>query len=155
MAQFISAILDSDANHYRYAGNNAFRLESTWTFVASTTGAVAAHTLFTVTDNCLVQVFGICDTDITGSGTGEVGVAGNTAALIAQTTGTAIDDGEIWIDATPGTGVEGLPGTFILNDGTDILLTIATDTWTAGKIDFYCIWRPLNENANITVTTAA
>lgn len=154
MTSFASAV-DRDANRVSIQSNDAGKLESTWTFAAATTGAVGAHTLFTVTGNCLVRVFGICDTDLTGSGTIEVGVVGNTAALIAQTTGTALDDGEIWVDATPGVGVEGLPGTFIVNDGADIILTIASDTITAGVVDFYCLWRPLSSNAEVTVTTPA
>lgn len=152
-----TASQDRDANRAVIATNEAIKLESTWTFVAGTTGAVAAHTVFTVTGNCLVQVFGICDTDLTsgGAATIEVGVAGNTAALIAQTTATALDDGELWVDATPGVGVEALPATFIVNDGADIILTIGSATVTAGVVDFYCLWRPLSADANITVTTPA
>lgn len=144
-----------DANGRTVNSNDAFKLESTWTFVTATTGAVGAHTLFTATGNVLVRVFGICDTDLTGSGTVEVGVAGNTAGLIAQTTGTAIDDGEIWVDASPAAGIEALPGTFILNDGADIILTIATSTIDGGAIDFYCLWRPLSSGASVTVATPA
>lgn len=150
-------VLQRDGNFRTIDTNEAFKLESTWTFVAATTGAVGAHTLFTATGNCLVTVFAVCDTSLTGSGTVEVGVAGNTAALIAQTTGTDIDDGDIWVSATPGVGVQALPGTFILNDGADIILTIGTDTITAGVIDFYCLYRPLPDNNTgvITVTTPA
>lgn len=154
MTKFSSA-MDRDANRQIIGSNQAFKLESTWTFVAATTGATGAHTVFTVTGNVLVQVFGVCDTDLTGSGTIELGVAGNTAALIAQTTGTDLDDGEIWIDATPETGVAAVPSSFILNDGADIILTVGTNTITAGVVDFYCLWRPLSSNANITVTTPA
>lgn len=155
MTTYNSAVQDRDANRSIIATNEAIKLESTWTFAAATTGAVGTHTLFTAVGNCLVQVFGICDTNLTGSGTIEVGVAGNTAALIAQTTGTDLDDGEIWVDNSPAVGVEALPSTFILNDGADIVLTIGTDTITAGVVDFYCLYRPLSSSANITVTTPA
>ena len=152
-----SASLDRDANRQQIQSNEAFKAESTWTFVAGTTGAIAAHTLFTVTGNVLVQVFGICDTDLTsgGAATIEVGVTGNTAALIAQTTATGLDDGDIWMDASPAVGVEALPGAFILNDGNDVILTIATATLTAGVVDFYCLYRPLSSNGAVTVTTPA
>lgn len=150
----IAASQQIDANSRTINSNEAILLTSVWTFAAATTGSVNAHTLFTVTGDNLVTVFGTCQTDITGTGTGEVGVAGNTPALIAQTTGTAIDAGEIWVDATPGTGVEALPGVFIDN-GLDIILTIGTGTFTAGKINFYCLYRPLSSGAGITVTTAA
>lgn len=151
-----TAALNRDANRQAISSNNAFQLESTWTFVEATTGATGAHTLFTVTGNCLVQVFGICDTNLAGAGTIEVGVASNTAGLIAQIADAEnLDDGDNWVDATPEVGVSALPATFALNDGTDILLTIGTTAITAGKVDFYCLWRPLSSDANITVTTPA
>lgn len=144
-----------DANYRTITSNDSFLVESTWTFSAATTGAVGAHTVFTATDNCLVRCFGVCDTDLTGSGTIELGVTGNTAALIAQTTGTTLDDGDVWVDASPAVGVEALPGNFILNDGNDIILTIATDTITAGAVDFYCLWRPLNNSSLVVAATPA
>jgi hypothetical protein len=149
-----AAVQDRDGNYVPIPSNEAFKLESTWTFVTSTTGATGAHTLFTVTGNNLVQVFGIVDTDLTGAATLEVGVAGNTAGLLAQTANaTTLDDGEIYVDATSATGVETLPGTFIINDGADILMTIGSTAITGGVIDFYCLWRPLSSDGNITVTT--
>ena len=149
---------DRDSNRQIISSNEAFRLESTWTFAAATTGATGAHTLFTVTDNCLVSVFGVCDTTITSGGapTFEVGVTGNTAALIAQTTAENIADGDIWVDATDTrVGVGAVPAMQVLNDGNDIILTINTATLTAGVIDFYCLWRPLNNSSLVTVTTPA
>lgn len=143
-----------DANGRVVASNDGFLLESAWTFAAATTGAVGAHTLFTVTGYCLVNIFGICLTDVTGSGTGEVGTANNTAILIAQTTGTAIDANEVWQNATPTTEVGAVVSTSkpIVSS---ILLTIATDTFTAGVINFYCTWRPLNKTSSVTIATPA
>jgi len=151
-----NASIDRDANRQVITANEAFKCESTWTFSELTTGAVGAHTLFTVTGNVLVQVFGICDTDLVGAATLEVGVTGNTAGLIAQTANaTTIDDGEILVDATSAVGVEALPSTYILNDGNDIIMTIGSAAITAGVIDFYCLWRPLSSNGLVTVTTPA
>ena len=152
------ASIDRDANRQVISSNEAFKLESTWTFVAGTTGAIAAHTLFTVTGNVLVTVFGVCDTTLTsgGSNTIEVGVTGNTAALIAQSVGASLADGEIWVDATmTRVGVGAVPAMQVLNDGNDIILTIATATLTAGVVDFYCLWRPLSSDGLVTVTTPA
>lgn len=148
--------LQRDANWRTVDNNEAYVSESTWTFETATTGAVGAHTLFTVTGNCLVNVFGICDTDLTGAATIEVGVAGNTPGLIAQIAdATTLDDGEIWVDATPAVGVEALPGVKVLNDGADIILTVGSTAVTAGRVDFYCIWRPLSAGATVTVATPA
>lgn len=145
-----------DGNFRTINSNEAFVLASTWTFVDTTTGAVGPHTLFTVTGDVLVNVFGHCTTDITGSGTGEVGTANNTAGLIAQTTGTAIDANEWWQNATPTLKVGATVSPAIpVGSSTDIILTIASNTFTAGVVVFYCTYRPLSSGAGITVTTPA
>lgn len=152
----VDAVQQIDRNHKVINSNEAILLESQWTFAAATTGAVGAHTLFTVTGSVLANVWGECSTDVTGSGTGEVGVTGNTAVFIAQTTGTAIDAGEVWQNATPTVGVGAALGNAKpVTNGLDILLTIATDTFTAGVITFYCLWRPVSSGSKITVTTPA
>lgn len=151
-----AASMDRDGNRQIISGNQSFKAEQTWVFSTLTTGAVGAHTLFTVTGNVLVQVFGICDTNLAGAATIEVGTANNTAALIAQIAdATSLDDGEIWVDATPGTEVEAITGTFVLNDGADIVLTIGSTAVTGGSVDFYCLWRPLSSDGNVTVATPA
>jgi len=149
---------DLDGNGRVIASNEGFKLESTWTFAVATTGAIAAHTVFTVTGNVLCTVFGICDTtlDSVGTPTIEMGVTGNTAALIAQSVAKSLADGEIWVDATmTRVGVGAVPAMQAVNDGNDIILTVGTATVTAGVIDFYCLWRPLSSDGNITITTPA
>ncbi len=151
-----AASQDRDANRVVIAGNQALKVEQNWTFVTATTGATGAHTLFTVTGDVLVQIFGICNTNLAGAGTIEVGVASNTASLIAQIANAEdLDDGDNWIDATPEVGASALPGSFIINDGADIILTIGTTAITAGQVDFYCLYRPLSTDAVITATTPA
>ena len=119
------------------------------TFVGASTGATGATTLFNVTGLVAVRLFGVVSgADVTGSGTIEAGISGNTAALLAQTTGTALDVGEIWIDTAPAT-VEALPGLFVLN-GTNIIQTIATNTLTAGTLTYYCLWTPISSNGSVT-----
>ena len=146
-----------DANRRTINSNEAFVTPSeTWTFVAGTTGAVGAHTVFTVTGDVVISVFGKCTTNIAGSGTGEVGVTGNTAALIAQTTGTDIDAGDVWQDGTPTVGIgAGLTGAKPIVGGLDVLLTIASNTFTGGVMTFYAIWRPLSEDGLVVATTPA
>jgi len=116
-------------------------------------GAQGALAMFTVTGTVLVQVFGVCQLDLAGAGaTVELGIAGATAALIAQTTGTDLDQYETWQDAAP----EANPGpvdltarSFVITNGADIILTIATADLTAGIIDFYCFWTPLSTGAAV------
>jgi hypothetical protein len=118
------------------------------------TGAQAAYTIFTVTGDVYVQVFGLCQVTLTSAGapTIELGIAGNTAALIAQTAGLDLDQYETWQDAVP----EANPGAvpidargFVVANGADIILTIATADLTAGDVDFYAFWRPLSINGAV------
>lgn len=118
------------------------------TYSALTTGAVGTTTLFTVTGSVAVRIFAIASgVDLTGSGTLEVGVAGNTASLIAQTAATAIDVGEIWATTSPAT-VLALPGQFIVAG--DIIQTIGTNTVTAGTLTYYALWAPISSDGNVT-----
>ena len=143
----ITSAFTRDANHVPITSVGLTGTKSI-TYVAGTTGATGATTLFTVTGVVAVRIFGVVSSaDLTGSGTIEVGIAGNTAALLAQTTGTALDVGEIWIDNAPAT-VELLPALSILN-GTNIIQTIATNTITAGTITYYCLWVPISDDGDI------
>lgn len=146
-----------DANSRTITSNEAFVLTSEWTFVSGTTGAQGSHTLFTVTGDVLVTIFGSCTTNMAGSGADfEVGVTGNTAGLIAQIADVEdLDDGDIYQDATPEVGTVALPSSRIIVGGLDILLKITNTTITGGVVDWYCLWRPLSEGSSVTVTTPA
>lgn len=118
-------------------------------------GAQGALTLFTVTGTVFAQVFGVCQTLMNsgGAATIEVGISGNTAALIAQTTATDLDQYETWQDASP----EANPGavdltarSFVVTGGADVIFTIGTADLTAGVIDFYCLWAPLSADGLVT-----
>lgn len=113
-------------------------------------GAAGASTLFTVTGDVIVNVFANCSTLLTATGaaTIEIGIAGNTAALVAQATATDIDADEIYLDASPAT-VETLPSSKILIAGTDIIETIATADVSTGVLTFYCLWTPVSANGNV------
>ena len=117
-------------------------------------GAQGAFTIYTVTGDVYVQVFGLCQVlmDSGGAATIELGIAGNTAALIAQTTATDLDQYETWQDATP----EGNPGPvaldargFVIANGANVILTVGAADLTAGDIDFICRWWPISTNGNV------
>ncbi len=125
-----------------------FTSQKSITYAAATTGATGVTTLFTVTGVVAMQIFAtVSGVDLTGSGTLEVGILGNTAALLAQTTATTLDVGEIWVDTGPAT-IEALPALQIVN-GKNIIQTIGTDTVTAGTLNYYCIWVPIAGNASV------
>lgn len=119
------------------------------TYAAGTTGATGATTLFTVTGTVALRLFAVCTSDLTsgGAATIEAGIAGNTAALLAQTTATGIDTGEIWVDTTPAT-VEALPALQIVS-GANVIQTIATTTITGGVLTYYCVWSPISSNGDV------
>jgi outer membrane cobalamin receptor len=122
------------------------------------TGAQAAYTIFTVTGNVyLYGIFGVCKTllDSGGAATIELGIEGNTAALIAQTVATELDADEIWQDAAPTANPAAvilLAHSFTVANGADIILTIDTADLTAGEIDIYTWWLPLSTNGNVLAT---
>lgn len=106
-------------------------------------------TLFTVTGDVIARVFAVCSVDLAGANaTLEVGITDNTAALIAQSTATDIDAGEVWVDTTPAT-IQAVPASQILTGGTDIIQTVGTANITAGVLTYYCLWTPLSEDGNV------
>lgn len=112
-------------------------------------GAQGTVALFTVTGDVVANVIGVCTEDLVSSGgTLEVGISGNTAALIAQTTASGIDAGEVWVDNAAST-VETYPSDKILANGTDIIATVGTADITDGTITFYCNFTPLSSNGDV------
>lgn len=121
------------------------------TYVAGTTGATGATTLFTVTGAVVVRLFGVCTTLLDEAGataTIEAGISGNTAALIAQTNAVDIDANEVWVDNAPAT-IEALPSHKIIGNGQDIIQTIATQAISAGVLTYYCLWSPISSDGNV------
>lgn len=118
-------------------------------------GTSDPFTLFTVTGDVLLGIYGVCTTDLTGAnGTVSVGVTGNTAGLIPLTTGTTIDVGHIWMDTTPSVGLDVSDSLnfYIVTNGLDIIETIGTADITAGNIYYVCLWRPITATGNVVAT---
>lgn len=141
-----SEAFQRDANHVPIT-TLGLQASKTITYVAGTTGAVGATTLFTVTGKVALNVFAICTSDLTGSGTLEVGVAGSTAALCNQQSATAIDNHEVWHDST--LAIAGNVAGHLHPVDQDVIQTIATNTVTGGTLIFYCNWTPLSDGASV------
>lgn len=146
-----------DANFRTITSNEAFLLSSEWTFANPGTGAAGNHTLFTVTGDVLITIFGKCTTNMAGAGADfEVGVTGNTAGLIAQIADVEdLDAGDIYQDASPEVGTVALPSSRIIVGGLDVLLKITNANITGGVVTWYALWRPISSDGSVTVTTAA
>lgn len=129
----------------------------TITFAGGTTNGIGDFdgtgnpaTVFTVTGAVMAVVWGVCSVDLAGAtATVEVGVTGNTAAIIAQTTATDIDNGDVWRDATPAVGAAALNDPIFIADGKDVILTVATANVTAGVVRFYCVWYPISADGAV------
>ena len=117
------------------------------------TGAEDPYTIFTVTGDVLFSVVGLCQVALAGAGTIELGISGNTAVIIAQTTGTDLDQYESWQDATPeanpGALLASADSTFVIANGADVIMTIAGAVLSAGDIDFHAFWMPLSTNGAV------
>jgi len=120
------------------------------TYVAATTGATGATTLFTVTGCVGVRVFGVCGLTLEGAATLEVGISGATAVVLAQiANATTLATDEIYTDATPTTKVEAMPSQLIIGNGQDIIQTIGSTALTAGVLTYYCLWVPISTDGNV------
>jgi hypothetical protein len=135
-------------------------------FAGGTTNARGDHdgtadptTLFSVTGDVLVRVYGVCTDTLVGAATIEVGVTGNTAELLAQVANaTAIAAGDIWVDGTvddvrAAAFADVIAERLVVN-GSDIIETIGTANITAGELYYVCLWRPVTEGAVVEGVSA-
>jgi len=110
-------------------------------------------TLFQVNGDVIVRIFGVSTlTPVGASGTLEVGIVGNTAGLIAQTTATTIVTNYLWSDSTPSYGLDLLStvlGPYVLVNGQDIIETTKTTDLTAGNIYYVCLYKPLTPGSSV------
>jgi hypothetical protein len=113
-------------------------------------GALGTVAIGTVTGSILItRLTARVLTTLIGISTLEMGVAGNTAALIAQVANvTTLADGDWWTGANSPVGIGGA----IIDKAVegDIILTVAGVTFIgAGKIEFIIEWFPLSADGNL------
>lgn len=113
------------------------------------------YTLFTVTGDVAVRVYGVVTTTLVGAATIEVGVTGNTAVLLAQVAdATTLAAGDVWIDGSPAevgaVAFANVPATTLITGGLDIIETVGTTNITAGNIRYVCLWRPISHDGLVT-----
>jgi len=134
-------VLDLAPGPFRASKNLAFT-------GAAGLGAVGNVPLFTVTGEVLLlAVVPFCTESLVsaGGGTLALGVTGSTVLFIAATTGTDIDLGLFWIDATPDANGVAVPAALQNIAITDnIVGTVAVGAITDGTIRVDLWWRPLS-----------
>ncbi len=120
--------------------------------IGATNLTVAASPIltFTVTGMVLIEFLGgFCRESLVGAtATLEVGVVGDTAGLIAQTTATDIDLDDVWVDATPTAAVDIVVVNKLVS--ANVVLTVGTATVTDGLLDIVCLWRPMSNRAQLS-----
>jgi len=115
-------------------------------------GAVGTVALFTIAGTVLLRLVCVCTETLVegvGGGTIEVGIAGATANIIAQTVSANIAAGEIWHDATPDAEIENLTvmAERVVADGNDVFATVAGQDVTDGTLVFRAFWTPVTHGA--------
>lgn len=112
-------------------------------------GAIGTVALGTVTGSILITHLTVrCKVDLVGAATLEMGVAGNTAALVAQIAdATNIDVGEWWHSSSSLVGVAQAVLDRCLQ--ANPILTIGTANITAGQLEIVMMWLPLSADGNI------
>lgn len=117
------------------------------TFAAGTTGSVASHEILTITGMVRLKIWAECTVNLAGAtATIELGEETTSTSIIAQTTATDIDAGELWYDATPTTAIDA-SSTVILDkviNALDVGYTVGTAAISAGAITFHYVWEPYN-----------
>ena len=119
-------------------------LRKTVTF-SNTTGTVS---LFTVTGDVIIRILATCGTDVASAAAAniELGVTGDTDALIASTLSTDLAAREVWSDASPNSEIEALDSAlldYFVTDGNDVILTLS-DQVDSGVLEFVCWWIPVS-----------
>lgn len=121
------------------------------TYVAGTTGATGAKTIFTVTGVVRVKLIAVTKTTIASGGTPGmiVGTAITTNGLLPTLNPTTIAVNEIWHDGTADASVEldSVMTTKIVTS--DIIETIATATLTSGVLEYILLWQPLSSDGTV------
>lgn len=134
--------------HRSIAGRGEYFATKELTF-SNSTGTLS---LFTVTGDVEVRVTAVCKTNVASAAAAniELGVSGDTNAMVVSTLATDIDANEIWNDATPTVNIEPLGSSrdYTISNGDDIILTLDAQV-DSGAITFYCHWTPLSSTGNI------
>ena len=131
-----------------YRSRKVFRKTITFTGAAGA-GAIGTIAVGSIAGCILIEYLNSrCTTDLVGAGTIEMGIAGDTASLIAQIAdATTLDAGEQWTDATP--SKVAAPVTAKLVDD-DIIITVGTAAITAGVIEVEFYYLPMSQDGFVT-----
>ena len=154
-------------------GNDPFtelkHVRQTWTFVAGTTGAIATHTVFTITGRVFVDLItAFCSDTLTSAGTPAItlGTVGDVDGFIVAPTGGApgLVTGDWWTSAASANLTVGpvvvVTGQQVTSQrykllSEDIDLVIPTSTVTGGTLIFDAWYLPITDGSGLAAATPA
>lgn len=124
----------------------------------SLTTVLSPVSAFTVTGHVMLRIFGVTGaTPLASTGTNgtlAVGISGSTTIYLGTTTadGTNFTAGAVWIDTSPTLKSEAFVAANLvwhLVSSVTVIVTVATNSMTAGILTLYCEWRPLSSGATV------
>ena len=121
-------------------------------------GSLDGGVIFTVTGVVRAQIFGICTTNLSGSGTHAVGITNDTAIYMPAEAAGDINAGDFVINQATVTNhpilgeaiaaADNFP-LYALN-GNDIIMTVAgAADLESGVIDYYALWVPWSDDGDL------
>ncbi len=149
---------DRDANYQPIGGILPFRAYKRITFDGGTANAIGndggtndPYTIFTVTGDVLVSLYGVVKTTLVGAASLWVGVSGADDAVFQTVNdATTLVVNEVWgADASVSLAEAITPRVHGIGGGLDITGNVGTTNITAGVIDFYCFFRPLSDDGSV------
>lgn len=134
-----------------HGGLGLRRASKTHAFAATAgNGNVGTIAVFTVTGEVLVgSISGYCSENLVSAGAGTVslGVTSSVSLFIAVTTATDLDNGTIWVDATPDLYGVALPAAckdVVITQ--NILMDVLTAAISDGTVRIDVLWIPLSSD---------
>ena len=132
--------------------------ENYYSDISVLTTAASPVTLFTVTGLVEVKVVGASRSALTSTsdtGTLAVGFTGLTTLLLGTTTVDTTNfpaaTSKVWIDTSATAVAEAMVASNLVGvlTNSNIILTIATNSMTAGTLRFMCAWRPWSSDGSV------
>lgn len=129
-----------------FSARQANYLKVSADFSLSAWKTVGSHEILTIVGPYRVIIIPECTSDLTsgGAATIQLGDEVNTAALIASTTASDIDDGEFWLTTTPAKRFAKSSVLDVIVSDVDLGYEIGTAAMTGGGIDFHMWVIPLS-----------
>lgn len=114
-------------------------------------GTSDPKTIFTVTGDVLMGVFGVCTTSVvTGGGYISVGPTGNASLMLGSLVASLITQNTVYADTTPAVGKPiDTVNFYIVGNGVDIVEDTITADVTAGNIYYVALWKPLTPGSTV------